>query len=136
MRAVPTYVIVGLAMQILIWASPSLIVAFVAIAATGFVMGPIYPITVSLVTKATPHAYHPGALSLMACVSQSGSALFPFVVGALADGYGIGVLQPVMVVIFGSMLLIWSIVPGPRRIEKECQEDEEDRAIDPDRDGT
>lgn len=112
-KAVGLYVILALASQIIIWLSPSFAVNLAAVAACGFVMGPIYPITVALVTKATPHGYHPGALSMMACVGQSGSALFPFLVGSLADVYDIGVLQPVLVSMFAVMLVLWQLVPSP-----------------------
>ena len=113
-RAVALYAAIALAMQVVVWTSTSFQVDFIAIATCGFVMGPVYPVTVALVTKATPHGYHPGALSLMACVGQSGSALFPFVVGSLADIYGIKVLQPVLVTLFVVMILLWQLVPSPK----------------------
>ena len=113
-RAVALYAVIALAMQVLIWTSPLFIVDFMAIATCGFVMGPIYPITVSLVTQATPHGYHPGALSLVACLGQSGGALFPFIVGSLADKYGIKVLQPVLVTLFVLMILLWQLMPSPK----------------------
>jgi fucose permease len=113
-RAVALYALIALSMQVVVWISKSFLVDFIAIATCRFVIGPVYPITVSLVTKATPYAYHPGALSLMACLGQSGSALFPFVVGSLADIYGIKVLQPVLVTLFIVMILLWQLVPSPR----------------------
>jgi fucose permease len=113
-RAVTLYAIISLAMQTIVWATPSLLVDFMAIAACGFVMGPIYPVTVSIVTKATPRRYHPGALSLMACFGQSGSALFPFLVGSLADIYSIKVLQPVLVALFVVMIFVWQLVVAPK----------------------
>lgn len=113
-KAVALYALIALVMQVVVWTSPSFIVDFIAVAACGFVMGPIYPVTVSLVTKATPHGYHPGALSLMACLGQSGSAMFPFLVGSLADVYGIKVLQPILVTMFVVMSLLWQLVPSPK----------------------
>jgi fucose permease len=113
-KAVALYAVIALVMQIVVWTSPLFLVDFIAIAACGFVMGPVYPVTVSLVTKATPHGHHPGALSLMACLGQSGSALFPFLVGSLADVYGIKVLQPILVTMFVVMILLWQLVPSPK----------------------
>jgi fucose permease len=113
-RAVVLYAVTALAMQVVVWTSSSFLVDFIATAACGFVMGPIYPVTISLVTKATPRGYHPGALSLMACFSQSGSALFPFVVGSLAEIYSINVLQPILVTLFVVMILLWQLVPSPK----------------------
>ncbi|TVY38974.1 Bypass of stop codon protein [Lachnellula occidentalis] len=131
-RAVAIYVVIALAMQVVIWTSMLFIVDFIAIATCGFVMGPIYPITVSLVTQATPHGYHPGALSLLACLGQSGGALFPFVVGSLADRYGIKVLQPVLVTLFILMILLWQLMPPPKlglRLAPKTASNEED--VDP-----
>jgi fucose permease len=113
-KAVTLYALIALAMQVIVWTSPSLLVNFIAVAACGFVMGPIYPVTVSLVTKATPRGYHPGALSLMACCCQIGTALFPFLVGSLADVYSIKVLQPILVALFVVMILSWQLVPAPK----------------------
>ncbi|KAG0645106.1 Bypass of stop codon 6 [Hyphodiscus hymeniophilus] len=113
-RAVTLYSLIAIATQVVVWTSPLFLVDFIAVAACGFVMGPVYPITVSLVTKATPREYHPGALSLMACFGMSGSAIFPFVVGSLADRYSIRVLQPVLVSLFTTMMLVWQLVPSPR----------------------
>lgn len=115
-RAVTLYVLVALAMQIVVWTSKSFLVDFISIAACGFVMGPVYPVTVSLITKATPHGYHPGALSLLACFGQSGSALFPFVVGSLADVYSIKILQPMLVSLFIVMILLWQLVRSPKAL--------------------
>jgi fucose permease len=113
-RAVALYAVIALAMQVVVWTSPSFLVDFIAIAACGFVMGPVYPVTVSLVTQATPRGYHPGALSLMPCLGHAGSALFPFVVGSLAEIYGIEVLQPILVTLFVVMILLWQLVPSPK----------------------
>ena len=113
-RAVTIYALIALTTQVIVWTSPIFVVDFVAVAACGFVMGPVYPVAVSLVTKATPHAYHPGALSLMACAGMSGSALYPFLVGSLADRYSIKMLQPVLVSLFAAMILIWQLVPSPK----------------------
>ncbi|KAE8445782.1 hypothetical protein EG329_012840 [Mollisiaceae sp. DMI_Dod_QoI] len=113
-KAVALYAVIALGMQVVVWTSTLFLVDFIAIAACGFVMGPIYPVTVSIVTKGTPHGYHPGALSLMACLGQSGGAMFPFLVGSLADVYGIKVLQPVLVTMFAVMILLWQLVPSPK----------------------
>jgi fucose permease len=112
--AVDLYAAIAFAMQIIVWVVPTFLFDLIAVAACGFVMGPMYPITVSLVTKATPHGYHPGALSLMSCFGQSGSALFPFVVGSFANAYDIKVLPPVLIALFIAMTLLWQLVPAAK----------------------
>jgi fucose permease len=112
-KAIALYAIIALAMQVVIWTLPLFVVDFIAIAACGFVMGPIYPVTLGLVTKTTPRGYHTGAISLLSCFGMAGSASIPFVVGSLADTYGIKVLQPTLVSVFVVMILLWQLVPTP-----------------------
>ena len=123
-KAIALYAVIALAMQVVIWSSPSFVVGFIAVGACGFVMGPIYPVTLGLVTKTTPNGFHPGAISLLSCFGMAGSASIPFTIGSLADTYGIKVLQPTMVSVFVVMILLWQLVPStevrprerPRRV--------------------
>jgi len=71
----------------------------------------MYPVALSLLTKGLPRPSHVGAIGLLACLGQAGSAIFPFIVGDLAEIYGVGVLQPVLVVVMSAMLAAWYWLP-------------------------
>lgn len=55
--------------------------------------------------------------SFIAAFGQTGSAIFPFITGALAQRFSTYALQPVMIALFVSMSLIWLWVPPVEKRE-------------------
>ncbi|KAJ6627841.1 major facilitator superfamily domain-containing protein [Mycena sp. CBHHK59/15] len=57
------------------------------------------------------------AVSLVG-VLLAGSAIFPFLTGAIASKTGIKALQPLLISMMSFMLILWALVPGaPRRVD-------------------
>lgn len=54
----------------------------------------MYPIIMNHTSRILPPWILTGALGWVASLGQAGSALFPFITGALAEEYGIEILQP------------------------------------------
>ena len=48
-------------------------------------MGPMYPSCVLLITELLPGDLHTGAIGFLACVGVVGSAIMPFITGALSE---------------------------------------------------
>ena len=111
--AVTVYITIAFVAQATIWQVKDLNIDFAAVGLYGLAMGPLYPITLSMVTKSTPKSYHTGAIGLMACLGQAGSALFPMIVGSFAEIFGVKILQPVLLLVLFSMLFIWQWIPVP-----------------------
>lgn len=51
-----------------------------------------------------------GAIGYIAAVGQCGSALFPFITGALSARFGVEALQPLSVVLIGLLACLWAAV--------------------------
>jgi hypothetical protein len=51
-----------------------------------------------------------GAIGWIAGFGQAGSAVLPFITGVMAEKYGIGSLQPLLVAMMGVLLCLWAIV--------------------------
>jgi fucose permease len=51
-----------------------------------------------------------GAVGYISALGQCGSALFPFITGALAGSFGVISLQPLSVALMGSLVILWLIV--------------------------
>ena len=60
----------------------------------GVVLGPMFPLLVSHMTRILPHWLLTGCVGLVAGLGMAGSAALPFATGLLASKYGIGSLQP------------------------------------------
>lgn len=109
--AIFAYIFLALLSQILVIVVGMVEVDLVAIGAAGFVMGPVYPVTVGLLTSGVKREFQTGALSAMGLMARAGSAGFPFLVGVLADKVGVKVLPGVMVGLFLGMGGAWGLVP-------------------------
>jgi hypothetical protein len=97
----------------------------------------MYPIAIHHTTRVLPHHLVNGAVGWMSAFGEAGSALLPFITGAMAAQLGIQSLQPLCVIptsfikishlssffffgsLFGMMMVIgivWALVPKGRLI--------------------
>jgi len=113
-RVIYLYSFLGLGLEIIIWLVPSLIANAVAVSIIGVLLGPMYPIVMNHSARILPRWLLTGAIGWIAGLGQAGSALIPFVTGALAGKFGIGSLQPFMVANICVMAAFWMIVPSKR----------------------
>ncbi|KAG8686048.1 hypothetical protein FRC09_014382, partial [Ceratobasidium sp. 395] len=108
---VHVYIGVALLMTVLVWKVPSFVGNAFCTAIIGFVLGPIFPTSLSLATKLLPAEIHMTALATMSSFASIGSALYLFVTGAIANAKGVAVLQPIMLGILSIMAGLWCLFP-------------------------
>ncbi|KAN0097839.1 Major facilitator superfamily domain containing protein [Tylopilus felleus] len=114
-RALLIYAICAIGLELVVWFVPSLVGDAVAVAIIGMLMGPMYPIVMNHCGRVFPRWLLTGAIGWVAGSGQAGSALVPFMAGAIASKAGIATLQPVLVGILGLMTVIWVLVPKSAR---------------------
>ncbi|PPQ65345.1 hypothetical protein CVT26_000060 [Gymnopilus dilepis] len=81
-------------LEIIIWFVPSLIGNAVAVSIVGVLLGPMYPIVMNQSSRILPRWILTGSIGWIAGFGQAGSALFPFLTGAISAKKGIKSLQP------------------------------------------
>jgi fucose permease len=86
--------------ELVVWFVPSLIGGAFAVALVGFLLGPIYPIAMNHAGRILPHWLLTGSIGWIAGFGQAGSAVLPFITGAMASKVGIQSLQPLCVTLF------------------------------------
>ncbi|KZT51826.1 MFS general substrate transporter [Calocera cornea HHB12733] len=117
-RAISLYLLLVFGLQFVLWFVPSIVGGAVAASLMGLLLGPFYPLIVGAAQRVFPPALLTGCIGWMASFGQAGSAVFPFLTGALAQKYGITVLPPVQVAMVVAEAAIWGVVPlGERRGE-------------------
>ncbi|KIJ59387.1 hypothetical protein HYDPIDRAFT_33252 [Hydnomerulius pinastri MD-312] len=109
-RALFIYAILAIALEFVVWFVPSLIGDAVAVAFIGMLLGPMYPIAMNHAGRVLPQWLLTGSIGWIAGVGQAGSALIPFITGAIAQRAGIKALQPVLVAILAVMTVLWAMV--------------------------
>ncbi|KAI0093477.1 major facilitator superfamily domain-containing protein [Irpex rosettiformis] len=116
-RVMYLYTFLAIALEATIWAVPSLLQNAIAVSFIGLLLGPMYPILVRHSGKILPKWLYAGCIGLISGVGQTGAAVLPFLTGLLAARFGITSLQPFIVSMMSTMVVLWALVPKVRRID-------------------
>ncbi|KZM18433.1 transmembrane transport [Ascochyta rabiei] len=73
----------------------------------GFLVGPLFPSGVIVLTQLLPKELHVAAVSFVASLGQVGGALLPFGIGAVVEGLGIGIFRYAILVQSILAMVIW-----------------------------
>ncbi|KAG1840112.1 MFS general substrate transporter [Suillus tomentosus] len=104
------YSVLAIIFEFIVWFLPSLIGDAIIVCVIGVLLGPLYPIMVNHAGRILPRRILTGSIGWIAGVGQAGSAMVPFMVGAIAQTAGMKVLQPVVIGILGIMTGLWALV--------------------------
>ncbi|KAF8306101.1 MFS general substrate transporter [Clavulina sp. PMI_390] len=111
-RIIYFYTLAAIALELTIWFIPSLYENAVAVAFVGVALGPFYPIVMNVTSVLLPRRVLTAAIGWIASIGQTGSAAFPFALGAMAEK--VRRSNPpasVSVAMLGSLLGIWFLIP-------------------------
>lgn len=114
-NAIYVYTLIGIALQVVIWTTKSIVGNAVLFSIIGVLLGPMYPIVMVVVTRVIPDRLQGGAIGLIASMGQVGSAIIPFMTGGVAQHTGIWVLQPLMLSLMAAWLVFWAFVPRTKK---------------------
>ncbi|KAK7414047.1 hypothetical protein QQX98_007079 [Neonectria punicea] len=91
---VSIHLIVAIGLELGFWLGGEFVVSAVMIALVGLSIGMIMPSGIHMMPKLLPPEKHIVSVGFGTAFAISGSAIFPFAVGALAQARGVQVLQP------------------------------------------
>ncbi|THH16127.1 hypothetical protein EW146_g4461 [Bondarzewia mesenterica] len=114
-RIIFVYVLLAIALELVVWLVPSLIGGAVAVSLVGVLLGPVYPIVMNQAGRILPRWLLTGSIGWIAGFGQTGSAILPFMTGAIANKAGIKSLQPLLVAMMGLLFVLWALVPKARQ---------------------
>ena len=78
----------------IVWLVPSFTAAAISVSIIGILLGPMFPIVINHVAVVLPRHLVNGTIGWMSACGAGGSALLPFITGAMASNLGIESLQP------------------------------------------
>ncbi|KAL1760221.1 major facilitator superfamily domain-containing protein [Schizophyllum commune] len=105
------YGLLAIGLELIVWLVPSLLGGAISVALVGLLLGPFFPIAMNQAARILPGFLLTPSIGWIAGIGQAGSAVLPFVTGALAQGAGIGSLQPFLVSMMAFMMVLWAMVP-------------------------
>jgi len=77
---------------------------------TGFCLGPILPTAFAFLSNVIPSHLLMGSISFIASLSSLGKALFPWLAGNVAEGFGLEMFLPYVIILAVAMVACWVIV--------------------------
>jgi len=114
-RMLLLYSILSLALEIVFWRVPNVIVDAVMVCSMGVLLGPAFATGVRVGSKLIPVELQASGLGLIFVMAQAGGAIFPAVTGVISARAGVGTLQPILVGLLAAMAVAWWLVPDPRK---------------------
>lgn len=115
--SIALYVILAIVMELVFWLVPQFIVSAVAVSLVGFFLGTIFPCVVVVATRILPKDLHVAAIGFAAAFSMGGAAVFPYMIGAVAQVKGVSILQPILLAMLAVALGIWGALMRAPRVE-------------------
>jgi fucose permease len=106
-RATVLYFLCAGTFEVLFAVLVSPVVSIVLMTLLGFIMGPVFPSGVVVLTRLLPAELHIAAVSFVASLGQVGGALLPFAIGAVVQSLGIGVFRYAILVPTALSLAVW-----------------------------
>ncbi|KAH7343201.1 major facilitator superfamily domain-containing protein [Rhizoctonia solani] len=115
-RMIYIYCLLAIGLELVVWLVPDIIGDALAVSFVGLLLGPMYPIVIHMTSNVVPRRILTGSIGWIASFGQAGSAAFPFMTGALAQKYGVKVLQPLLIGMMSALIVIWTMAPtSPQR---------------------
>ena len=106
-RFMSIFLACAIALQLILWLVPDLVVSVVAVVLVGFFLGPLFPAGVVMVLKLLPNHLHVSSIGFATALGGVGGAVFPFAIGAIAQAKGVEVLQPVILTLLLGVMALW-----------------------------
>ncbi|KAI0312537.1 MFS general substrate transporter, partial [Amylostereum chailletii] len=116
-RAVFIYLLVALALEAVAWAVPAVASTAISTALVGLAMSTFYLGAITIGGRLLPRSVHVDAFALMSSIGQSGSALFPLIVGLVSSKKGIWIVEPTVIALLGVQGACWYLVPKVQKRE-------------------
>ncbi|KAK3988474.1 MFS general substrate transporter [Cladorrhinum sp. PSN332] len=101
-------------LQILVWFVKSAIAGSVVFGMIGLLLGPVYPCAAKVFMRNMEEEQRATGIGIISAFGMSGGALAPFLSGAIADSCGSWVLNPIVMVLYGAMLVCWYFLPDSK----------------------
>ncbi|KAF4611885.1 hypothetical protein D9613_003751 [Agrocybe pediades] len=108
------YAVLAIALELVVWFVPSLVGDAIAVSLIGVLFGPMYPLIMEQASRTIPRSILTGGIGWISGIGQIGSALIPFIAGAVSQKHGIRSLQPMLIGMMAFMTCVWAAVPASR----------------------
>ncbi|KAI8143553.1 major facilitator superfamily domain-containing protein [Fennellomyces sp. T-0311] len=119
-RMITIFTLLTAAVLVGLWLIADIVIDSIAIVSIGFLLGPMFPSTISLASKVLPRSLHATSIGFIAGTGAGGAALFPFITGQVAGKFGILAMPAVCLSMAVTMQVLWTFVPSSKESVSCC----------------
>lgn len=105
--SIAIYLLISIFLELVFWLVPGFLLSAFAVSLIGFFTGTIFPCVVVVATRLLPKNVHVAAIGFTSALSMGGGSVFPFMIGAISQAKGVRVLQPTVLAMLSTALLVW-----------------------------
>ncbi len=103
--------LVGVAIGlVLVWIAPDGLVSAGGLVIAGFSLGPIFPTTIAILSDLVPARLLQSAIGFAASLGSMGAAFFPWIVGNMAQAFGLWTLLPFVIGLTVILFALWFVL--------------------------
>jgi fucose permease len=120
-RLLLRYCIIGIAFGAgMIWLNITSFISFVGLALMGLSSAPIFPSMIATTPERLGEAHTPNVVGFQIAAAMLGAALLPSLIGVLADGFGLEIVAPTLLVAAMLLLAIYEMlaVTSPKVVQE------------------
>jgi len=107
-RATVLYFLCAVVLEILFALLASPVSSVILMIFLGFVMGPLFPSGIVVLTRLLPGELHIASVSFVSSLGQVGGAFLPFAIGAVIQSMGIGIFRYAILLQTVLALVVWT----------------------------
>lgn len=105
----------ALVFELLVWLVPNVVGNAVAVSIVGVLLGPVYPCAMAAFLRGMTPKETLSGMGTISAFGSMGGAVWPFIVGLIAQAVDTWVLHPIVIFLFVGMLLCWYGIPEQKR---------------------
>lgn len=111
-RSIMVLSLLTIASIVATWTVKDNLVLSVFVSLAGLMIGPTYPLMITVVSGMLPRKIQVVSLTIMTAFGSSGGAIVPFLIGMCAQLVGTYVVLPAFIAAYGLMLVFWILLPN------------------------
>ncbi|KAI8377852.1 major facilitator superfamily domain-containing protein [Radiomyces spectabilis] len=115
-RMISLFTVISMLLLGVLWFVADIVVDSLVYVALGFLLGPMFPTTISLVSRILPRDMHATSIGFMGALAAGGAAFFPFLTGQFSGRFGILALPMICLAMAVMMQVMWLCIPNRRTL--------------------
>lgn len=107
--SVSIYILIAICLQVIFYFIKTIRMSFVLLGLIGFILGPMYPSGIILISKSLSIDEYIGGVAIATALGQGGGCISPLIIGFMAEKFGLKHLTEVILTSMSLLFIAWLV---------------------------